>query len=101
MKYVFDERSKSKYQVGKYPIDYFQICWYDMYEGGRCYDEDVIMPNIFTSKFLTYLDTEDNKEDSIRTRIFAHHINGDIYEISLHKLTDKQWNECENFYGGK
>lgn len=101
MKYIFNEKSESKYQMGKFPIDYIQLCWYDMEKGQKCYDEDTITPDIFKANFLTYIDTEENENDSDRTRIFVHHINGDVYELCLHKLTEEQWAERFTFYGGK
>lgn len=101
MKYIFNEKSNFQNQIGKYPIDYFHICWYDMEKGGDCYDEDDISPTTFGPSMFTYIDTEDNKDDSDRSRIFVHHINGDIYELCLHKLTEEQWAECSNFYGGR
>ena len=102
MKYIFKEKSNSKYQKGENPIDYMHISWYDMNKNNKCYDEDWFDPKIFKSHdFMTYIDTEDNEGDSDRTRVFVHLKNGDIYELCLHKLTKEQWSECSDFYGGR
>lgn len=101
MKYIFKQNSKSEYQRGELPIENIHVCWYDMEEGNKCFDENWINPELFTSHILTYLDTEENEGDIDRSRIFIHHKNGDIYELRLHKLTKEQWAECSNFYGGK
>lgn len=88
--------------MGKFPIDSIQLCWYDMNDENQgCYDEDTIIPDLFKGNCLTYIDTEENEGDSDRSRVFVHHINGDVYELRLHKLTKEQWSECSTFYGGK
>ena len=97
MKYIFKE---GKVQ-GEYPIDYFRICWYDMEENESCYDETWVNPENFSSKYFTYIDTEEDEDCIDRSRIFAHHKNGDIYELRLHKLTKEQWQECSKFNGGR
>ena len=97
MNYIFKDGNP----VGVNPIDYFQMCWYDMNEGGRCFDESFIETCYFNSEIIASLDCEDNVHDSDRTRLFMKSKNGDFYEISLHKLTREQWDECSNFYGGR
>ena len=101
MKYIFEEKSNSPTQKGKLPIDYFQICWYDMDKNQQCFDEDIIEPGVFNSNCLTYIDTDENEGDSDRTRIFVHHINKDVYELCLHKLTEEEYSKCNSFYGGR
>ena len=100
LKYIFDKNDPN-YPRGKFPIDHFQLCWYDMEKNQKCFDEDIIKPNEFKVNFYTYIDTDENEGDSDRSRVFVHHVNGDIYELRLHKLTKEQWSKCKKFYGGR
>jgi len=101
VKYIFKEKDDSPTQIGEMPIDYFQLCWYDMSKDQSCYDEDYITPRQFNIKLLTYIDTEEDKNDLDRTRLFLHHKDGDIYELCLHKIDKDKWSECSYFYGQK
>ena len=99
MKYIFDDHSHS--QLGRNPIESFQICWYDMNKDGYCYEEDWCGPDHFCKTDIAYLDTDENEGCSDRIRMFVHHENGSIYELRLHKITDEAYEECHDFYGGR
>jgi len=101
MKYLFKERSNSSTQKGEIPIDFLQLCWYDMNKDGKCYDEDYISPREFNIKHLMYIDTKEEEGCSEKIRLFVHHKQDGMYELCLHKLTQEQWEECDKFNGGK
>lgn len=93
MKYIFKDDKK----VGEMPIKEFQLCFYDMKKDGTCYDENFFPPNEFNVSDLVFVDTEENKNDTDRTRLFMHHINGDIYELKLNKLSQDEINNSNYF----
>ena len=90
MKYIFNNNEIK----GQLPIDTIQIAFYDMTRDGGCFDESFINPNDFNVHYLTYIDTEENKDDNDRTRIFINMINGKTYEL-IAKEVDK--NKCRFF----
>lgn len=93
MKYIFKENEI----VGEYPVEYYQICWYDMNDGD-CFDESLYSKEIFDPhELLTFVETKENKEDSDRTRVFAKMKNGDIYELKLKKI--KHPETLNTFFG--
>ena len=98
MKYIFHPWDV----VGENPIKEFQLCWYDMKNGGSCFDEDWIVPSNFGITEIAYIDCDKNKHDETRTRLFVHTKKGEMYELRLHRIkTEKQRKECETFYGGR
>lgn len=84
-----------------------QIAWYDMERNGECFDESFVLPspegesktleNI--GMILPYVETEEDKTKSDRSRVFVHFDNGDVYELKMEKLSKEQIAKCNNFYG--
>ena len=97
MKYKFKNGS----QIGESPVDYYQLCWYDMEKDGDCYDEDFISPKAFGNYTIESLDCDLNKDDIDRTRLFVWTKDKDVYELRLHKLSPEQWEQCSSFGGGR
>ena len=92
MNYIFKDGN----EWGIFPIEKFQVCFYDMIKDGKCFDENFIYPKEFSVEDLIYIDTEENEKDFDRSRVFVHHLNGDIYELKLHKLSKNM--KKNNFY---
>ena len=95
---------------GKLRIKRLQVCWYDMENDGRCFDESFIENDGDEKDLLnklglwtTYVDMNDesdkNKKD--RSRVFVHMDNGEVYELVMNKLSSEQFSECNKFSGGK
>lgn len=68
------------------------------------------VPNVLTKVFtllkiaffaLEHIETIEEENWGDRRRVFVNMKNGDIYELSMRKLTEEQVKECGNFYGGK
>ena len=78
----------------------FQICWYDMDRNGKCFDEDWVSPDGI-SRVIPYIETIEDGNNQDRSRVFVHMDNGDIYELLMKKLSQEQFNECDNFNGGR
>lgn len=86
---------------GKCRVKNLQVCWYDMDRGsGDCFDESFYKPED-CDVALEYVETIEEENWCDRRRVFVHMDNGDVYELLMKKLTDGQFKECSNFYGGK
>lgn len=81
-------------------VKYFQICWYDMNRNGKCFDEDCVHPDGI-NRVIPYVETIEDENNQDRSRVFVHMDNGDIYELSMKKLSKEQFDECNNFNGGR
>ena len=86
--------------VGICRVKNLQVAFYDMDHGGDCFDESFFSPKN-CSEALEYVETIEEESWSDRRRVFVHMDNGDVYELSMRRLTEEQFNECNNFYGGK
>ena len=93
MKYIFKNGS----EIRESPIDYYQLCWYDMNKNGDCYDEDFISKREFGNYVIEYLDCDKNENDSDRTRLFVWTKDKEVYELRLHKLLPEEWEQCCHF----
>lgn len=70
-----------------------QIAWYDMERGGDCFDEsrkDISTP---LENILAFVETEEDKNNSDRSRVFVNMDNGDCYELIMRKVKSN----CTNF----
>lgn len=86
---------------GKCRVKKLQVCWYDMDHGnGDCFDESFYSPED-SNYALEYTETVEEETWTDRRRVFVHMNNGDMYELSMRKLTNEQFRACSNFYGGK
>ena len=81
-------------------LDHFQVAWYDMERDGKCFDESFYDENE-VDHVIPYVETIEDINNADRSRVFVHFDNGDIYELKMEKLTKEQYNECNDFYGGK
>lgn len=95
MKYIFTPEEI----IGTFPIKEFQVCWYDMTHNGECFDESFYNPEDFLYHDLTYIDADEDIETTDKSRVFARHINGDMYELRFHKIED--WQKYSTFDGGR
>lgn len=88
------------YDKGKCKVKNLQVCFYDMEHGAKCFDESFYSPknSIFA---LEHIETIEEENWVDRRRVFVNMNNGDVYELSMRKLTEEQVKECGNFYGGK
>ena len=89
MKYIFRDDNL----LAEMPIKGFQIAHYNMEKDKKCFDEYFMDTQEFNAYDLATIYTEENKYDKIRSKIFVHHKNGEIYELQLKKLTDKEIKE--------
>ena len=76
------------------------ICWYDMENNGDCFDEDWVSPDGI-NRVIPYVETIEDENNQDRSRVFVHMDNGDVYELLMRKLGQKQFDECDNFNGGR
>lgn len=93
---------------GELRVKQAQVCWYDMTQNGDCFDESWIIPKNNDIKtlenighILPYVETSEDESKQDRSRVFVHMDNGDVYELLMNKLSKDQFQECNNFYGGK
>ena len=93
---------------GRLRVKQVQVAWYDMERNGDGFDEDWVMPAEDDAKtlerigsVLDYVETIEDENNCDRSRVFVHMDNGDVYELLMKKLTEDQFAECNNFYGGR
>ena len=93
---------------GKLRVKQVQVAWYDMERNGDCFDESWILhkdDGIETLKsigmWLPYVETVEDEGNPDRSRVFVHMDNGDVYELLMKKLSEKEFEQCSNFNGGK
>ena len=92
MFYKFNPMSKQKWTCRAKEV---QITWYNMAcnDSYNCFDEmfkDIETP---FKDILAYAETEEDRNKSIRTRIFVNMNNGDSYELIMRKCES----DCSNF----
>lgn len=93
----------------KLRVKQVQVAWYDMKHNGDCFDESWLSSESDNIKktlekigtLLPYVETVEDEKKSDRSRVFVHMDDGDVYELQMKKLTKEQFQECNNFYGGK
>ena len=93
MWYRFEDGS----DIGIPRIKYYQINFYDMNHEGACFEEDLRDPQEIDT-VMPFVETEEDKCNSIRIRVFAHFDHDDMYELKLVKI-DKTKNN--SFFFGK
>lgn len=77
-------------------IKNYQVAFYDVNRGYKCFDESFFKPDEINNA-ITYVETEeDENSPDNRRRVFAHFDNGDMYELKLEKIDNKS--NCSNFY---
>lgn len=84
--------------LDKSKVKCFQIAWYDMQHNGECFDEDYVHPDGI-DRVIPYVETVEDENNQDRSRVFVHMDNGDVYELKMQKLNQKQFEECNSFYG--
>ena len=85
MWYRFEEGSN----IGIPRIKGYQVAFYDMTRGGKCFDEAFFSPDR-VSDIVTYLETVEDEGNQDRRRVFVHFDNGDEYEMKLRKISKEQ-----------
>lgn len=92
MWYRFEEGNP----VGIPRIKNYQVAFYDVNRGYKCFDESFFKPEEINNA-ITYVETEEDENSSDnRRRVFAHFDNGDMYELKLEKIGNKS--NCSDFY---
>lgn len=81
-------------------IKEYKVAWYDMEHGGKCFDESSYSPEKI-NEVIYDVETDDDKNHCDRTRVFVHMDDGDVYELLMKKLSEKQLKKRSSFYGGK
>lgn len=70
-----------------------QIAWYDMERGRDGFDESFTDVSTPTEQILAFVKTEEDKNNSDRSRVFVNMDNGDRYELIMKKVKSN----CTNF----
>lgn len=86
--------------LDKSKVKCFQIAWYDMQRNGKCFDEDYVHPDGI-DRVIPYVETVEDENNQDRRRVFVHMDNGDVYELKMQKLSQKQFEKCNSFYEGR
>ena len=90
--YRFEEGSF----VGIPRIKNYHVAFYDMtHLNGDCFDESFYKPEDIALA-ITYVETEEDKNNSDRARVFVNFDDGDTYELRLIKLDKNK--RYSNFY---
>jgi hypothetical protein len=71
-----------------------------MQHNGKCFDEDYVHPDGI-DRVISYVETIEDEKNIDRSRVFVRMDNGDVYELLMKKLSQKQFDECDNFNGGR
>ena len=71
--------------VGIPRIKSYQIAWYDMTRGGKCFDESFFQPEDI-SHIIPYVETVEDEGSDYRSRVFAHFDDGEMYELKLERI---------------
>lgn len=84
-------RFEEGHDVGIPRIKNYQICWYDMEFGGKCFDEGFYPPEEI-NKVIPFVETVEDEGNFDRSRVFVHFDDGDKYELKLIKVDKNQKN---------
>lgn len=96
MWYKFNEENS----IGIPRVNGYQVCFYNMFMNGDCFDECFYgLEDV--NKVMPYVETIEDDTNTIRHRVFVLMDDEDVYELKLEKLNNKQWDACNNFYGGR
>ena len=83
MWYRFEENSL----VGIPRVKEYQVAFYNMACGGDCFDESFFEPKeVF--KVMPFVETIEDEEGIVRSKVFVHFDDGDIYELKLEKVNN-------------
>ena len=75
--------------VGEPRAKFFHVCFYDMNRSGDCFDEVFIAPSEI-SKAIPYVETKEDRDSPVRSRVFVVFENDDEYELKLECLGNKK-----------
>lgn len=78
MWYRFEEGNP----LGALDVVHYQVAWY---KHDRCFDEAFYGPDEIAF-VIPYTETIEDEDNLIRTKVFVHFGNGDIYELKLEKV---------------
>lgn len=73
----------------------YQVAFYDMTMGGKCFDESFFKPDEIDN-VITYVETIEDKNNQDRIRVFVQFDNDDRYELKLEKIENGR--RCSRFY---
>lgn len=93
MWYRFEEGNP----IGIPRVKEYQVAFYDMMRGGSCFDESFFEPDEI-NKVMPFVETVEDKVEDIRSKVFVHFDDGDIYELKLEKINKhEECNEDDEF----
>ena len=93
---------------GRLKVKRAQVCFYDMTQGGSCFDESFIENDGDDAKtlerighMLPYVETDIDEKACDKSRVFIHMDDNSVYELQIRKLSPEEWRECSKFNGGR
>lgn len=93
---------------GQLRVNRAQVCWYDMEQGGICFDESWIFhkdDDVKTlqsiGEWLPYVELDLNADKCDKSRVFIHMDDGSVYELLMKKIDPNRVRECSKFHGGR
>jgi hypothetical protein len=69
----------------------YQVAFYDMTRGGKCFDESFFPPDDIDN-VITFTETIEDINSETRRKVFVHFDNGDIYELKLEMVDNRRRN---------
>ncbi len=93
MLYRFEEDNRflgNKYEngVSVCRVQNIQTVFYDMNNYGCAFDEDFRDITMDMQKILAYVETEEDKNNTIHSKVFINMDDGDTYELCMKKVDD-------------
>ena len=85
MWYRFEEGNP----IGIPRIKNYQVAFYDMTRGGKCFDEILFKPDDIDIA-ITYVETEEDVNNFDRCRVFVNYDDGKRYELKLEDVTNRK-----------
>ena len=86
---------------GRLRVKHVQTCWYDWERNGDCFDEGWTLPGETDADTWKKIGMLLPYVGAGSSRVFVHMDDGEVYELSMRKLTDEQLKECNNYNGGR
>lgn len=80
-------RFEDDFSIGIPRIEFYQLAFYDMENGGGCFDESRFPPDAI-EEVIPFVETIEDEGRSDRSRVFVYFNNGDQYELKLVKLNN-------------
>ena len=85
MWYRFEEGNP----VGIPRVKEYHVAFYDMERDGHCFDEDFFKPEDIALA-IPFVETDEDKDNADRHRVFVNFDDGQIYELKLVNVTGRK-----------